>query len=132
MVYSPKSCVYGSCESRQSVRTKLVPGAPGVFFIKFPSPITQSEKCSRWVNACGRTDFSKNDVKRSSYVCSLHFEGFSGPTPLNPDPIQNNFTLKLPVSISNFYSIWLFEKMFITRYNGSLVFLGCNQPGVRE
>lgn len=61
MVYSPKICCYGSCASRQNARTKTVPGAPGIFFIKFPSPKTDTEKCSRWVNACGRMDFTTQD-----------------------------------------------------------------------
>lgn len=111
MVYSPKICCYGSCASRQNARTKTVPGAPGIFFIKFPSPKTDTEKCSRWVNACGRMDFTNTDVKRSTYICSRHFVDFSGPTLLNPDPIANTSSSNL--TVCSYYPLNLIWKFTI-------------------
>jgi hypothetical protein len=39
-----------------------------VFFIPFPKPITQREKCVKWIKACGRPedDFNIMKIKRST------------------------------------------------------------------
>jgi hypothetical protein len=61
----------------------------GVFFIPFPKPLTQMQKCEKWIKACGRPaeDLNVQKIKRSTYICSKHFVGGRGPTPDNPDPI---------------------------------------------
>ncbi|CAG2200252.1 unnamed protein product [Mytilus edulis] len=60
-----------------------------VFFIPFPKPITQREKCERWIKACGRLqeDFNVDKIKRCTYMCSKHFVGGKGPTDIHPDPM---------------------------------------------
>ncbi|XP_063425343.1 uncharacterized protein LOC134708626 [Mytilus trossulus] len=50
---------------------------------------TRRETCLKWIKACGRpgNDFNVDKIKRSTYICSKHFVGESGPTAENPDPI---------------------------------------------
>ena len=45
-------------------------------------------KCQRWVIACGRKGFTTNNVKKDTYICSIHFEGGKGPTMKYPNPIK--------------------------------------------
>ncbi|XP_015179715.1 PREDICTED: uncharacterized protein LOC107068131 [Polistes dominula] len=48
-------------------------------------------KCDLWVKRCGRGDdrFEVIDhVNKDTYICSLHFEGESGPTTEYPDPVS--------------------------------------------
>ncbi|KAL3861347.1 hypothetical protein ACJMK2_007383 [Sinanodonta woodiana] len=59
----------------------------GVFWIKFPKPKKNLEKCQRWVRACGRENFTTDKVTRWTYICSKHFVGGNGPTTDYPDPI---------------------------------------------
>jgi hypothetical protein len=82
-----KHCCYGTCNSdtRHTHRGDM----KDVYFIPFPKPITQREKCERWIKACGRPteDFNVQKIKRCTYICSKHFHGGKGPTELHPDPI---------------------------------------------
>ena len=64
----------------------------GIFFIRFPKMCRHAEKARRWVRACGRRDFTVEGIKKDTYICSLHFSGGKGPTPLNPDPIPATAT----------------------------------------
>ena len=64
----------------------------GVFFIRFPKMGRQAEKARRWVRACGRRNFTVERIKKDTYICSLHFPGENGPSPLNPDPIPATAT----------------------------------------
>ena len=61
----------------------------GVFFIPFPKPKTQLEKCRKWISLCGRPhkDFNIDTISGYVYICSKHFVGGAGPTDLYPDPI---------------------------------------------
>ena len=85
-----KHCCYGTCrsDSRYQEREHM----NGVFFIRFPTMCRQPEKARRWVRACGRRDFTVECLKKDTYMCSLHFPGEKGPTPLNPDPIPATAT----------------------------------------
>ena len=94
-----KHCSWGICKSD----SRFIDKAPvGTFFVRFPKPgkikdsmtewekgkeVEKTEKCKRWVHACGRQDFSIEKVKKDTYICSLHFIGQHGPTAENPDPI---------------------------------------------
>lgn len=94
-----KHCSWGVCRTD----SRFIDKAPtGTFFIRFPKPgkikefmtdwekrreQEKTEKCKRWVHACGRQDFSIEKVKKDTYICSLHFIGQHGPTAENPDPI---------------------------------------------
>ncbi|XP_074106840.1 uncharacterized protein LOC141532408 [Cotesia typhae] len=52
---------------------------------------SKCSKCDLWVKRCGRGDgrFQGIDhVNKDTYICSLHFEGESGPTTEYPDPIS--------------------------------------------
>ena len=37
---------------------------------------------------CGRKYFTIHDVKKDTYICSLHFIGGKGPTDEHPDPVK--------------------------------------------
>ncbi|XP_077981440.1 uncharacterized protein LOC144436508 [Glandiceps talaboti] len=79
-------CAYGTCrsDSRFAARDYM----EGVFFVRFPKPKTQPEKCERWVRACSRGDnFGVHRVKQDTYICSHHFVDGNGPTLAHPDPI---------------------------------------------
>lgn len=95
-----KHCCWGKCNSDSRYADRL---PTDVFFIRFTKPGNikevmtnwekqregeRTEKCKRWVHACGRRDFSKLcQVKKDTYICSLHFVGENGPTDDNPDPL---------------------------------------------
>lgn len=66
----------------------------GVFFIPFPKPHRDLEKCKRWAINCGREGFTTDRVTKDTYICSLHFVGEKGPTDEFPDPIPATFTAK--------------------------------------
>ncbi|XP_045161347.2 uncharacterized protein LOC123526320 [Mercenaria mercenaria] len=85
-----KHCAYGTCnsDSRYPERAEM----RDVFFIRFPKPGKDFEKCQRWVKACCRVGFDETWVKKDTYICSLHFVGGNGPTDLHPDPIPANAT----------------------------------------
>ena len=78
-----KHCCYGLCKNDS--RKKL----ENVFFIPFPKPLSQPEKCKRWINLCGRqhADFNVSKINKYTYICSVHFVGGSGPTSDYPDPV---------------------------------------------
>ena len=82
-----KHCCYGVCksDSRNSETTDM----EGVFFIPFPKPKTQPEKCQRWISCCGRPHNSLNvgKVNTHTFICSKHFIGGKGPTDEYPDPV---------------------------------------------
>lgn len=61
----------------------------------------KTQKCKKWVHACGRPDFTINKVKRDTYICSLHFIGKNGPTEENPDPILATLSSKELVKIGS-------------------------------
>ena len=61
-------------------------------FIPFPKPSQGVDKCQRWINACSREGFTKENVSRNTYICALHWPGGKGPTPDHPDPLKANFT----------------------------------------
>ena len=82
----PKHCCYGLCNSDSRYYNREY--MRGVFFIPFPKPIKQKEKCLKWITACNRTsDFNENAIKKDTYICSKHFVGSYGPTQEHPDPI---------------------------------------------
>ena len=85
-----KHCCYGLCnsDSRYSDRDYM----EGVYFIPFPKPKTNEEKCNRWLSACGRKDFTASNVKKWTYICSKNFNGGKGPTENHPDPIPATCT----------------------------------------
>ena len=92
MVYK-KHCCYGTCNSDSRYRDR--PGMEGVFFINFPKPKTQLDKCMRWIKCCGRphSQFNINRIKKMTFICSKHFVGGKGPTELHPDPIPATATM---------------------------------------
>lgn len=59
----------------------------GVFFLPFPKPKTQFEKCQRWVRLCGRKYFGVENITKDTYICCKHFVGEKGPTTSHPDPL---------------------------------------------
>ena len=76
----------------------------GVFFIRFAKPgslkhtmsdwerqqnLKKAEKAKRWLHACGKKDFNCiEQIKKDTYICSLHFAGQKGPTEEHPDPVK--------------------------------------------
>ena len=82
-----KHCCFGVCNSDSRYADK--PLMEGVFFINFPKPKTQPEKCAKWVRLCGRpvAKFNCDRVNRNTFICSKHFVGGKGPTHDHPDPI---------------------------------------------
>ena len=85
-----KHCAYGTCnsDSRYGDRTEM----KNVFFLRFPQPGKDLEKCARWVKACSRVGFDVSRVKKDTYICCKHFVGGKGPTDNHPDPIPANAT----------------------------------------
>lgn len=100
-----KHCCWGLCKSDSRYPDRL---PEGTFFIPFPKPgkvrdnMTQlerehaklrTEKAKRWQFLCGRADFqSLEQIKGSTYICSLHFVGGKGPTPDNDEPTLATLT----------------------------------------
>ncbi|XP_023930135.1 uncharacterized protein LOC106156101 [Lingula anatina] len=80
-----KYCCYGCCKSDSRYPERM----EGVYFIAFPKPKTQLEKCLTWIRACGRPhrQFSVKNVTKNTYICSKHFKNAIGPTSDYPDPI---------------------------------------------
>ena len=85
-----KHCCYGNCksDSRYSNREDM----RDVSFIRFPKPHLNFEKCQKWIYACGRQGFSVDNIKKDTYICSLHFVDKKGPTDEHPDPIPATYT----------------------------------------
>ena len=95
-----KHCCYGDCnsDSRYVGRREDM---ENIFFIPFPKPKTQREKCERWIRLCGRKFFTVENVRKETYICSKHFVGDKGPTKENPDPLPalaTNFERNLLLS----------------------------------
>lgn len=80
-----KHCCYGTCNSDSRYADR--PHMNGVFFIPFPKPKTNLEKCKIWIKNCGRKDFGIDRISRNTYVCSKHFVGEKGPTNDHPHPV---------------------------------------------
>lgn len=101
-----KSCIYGLC--RSGTRLQSYKRYQNYYFIQFPQPClkyrkqqvaslkkhmdicARCKKCDEWVKLCGSANSqlkSLEDIRPYSYICSLHFEGESGPTEAYPDPI---------------------------------------------
>ncbi|XP_072032383.1 uncharacterized protein [Amphiura filiformis] len=83
-----KRCAWGVCKSDS--RYKDRDHMKGVWFVPFPKPKSQREKCLRWVKACGRPHDQLNvdRIREHHFVCSKHFPGGNGPSTENPDPNQ--------------------------------------------
>lgn len=59
------------------------------FFIPFPKPSTNRQKCEAWVHAVNQPNITVESIGRHHYVCSNHFVGGKGPTSDFPDPLPN-------------------------------------------
>jgi hypothetical protein len=117
-----RNCSYRTCnsDSRYSDREHM----KGVFWIPFPKPKRNLDKCQHWIRACGRELFTVEKVTRWTYICSKHFVGGQGPTDLHPDPIPATYTPfqvwqnivvirlheKVPISISKKYIVFFITK----------------------
>ena len=44
-----------------------------------------TEKAKRWVDKCGRKDFTITKINKNTCICSLHFVGENSPNEENPD-----------------------------------------------
>ena len=99
-----KHCCWGKCRSDSRYLEK---SPPGTYFVRFPKPgkikdtMTEwekgqqnrkTDKCRKWVDACGRKDFTVDNVKKDTYMCSIHFIGNHGPTEQYPNPILATWT----------------------------------------
>ena len=97
---STKHCSWGTCRSDARYPDKLhkslkeLEATGKKAFIPFPKPSQGVDKCQRWINACSREGFTKENVNRNTYICALHWPGEKGPTPDHPDPLKANFTLR--------------------------------------
>ena len=53
----------------------------------------KTEKAKRWQFLCGRKDFQKlEQIKRDTYICSLHFIGGKSPTDPEAEPVLATLT----------------------------------------
>ena len=91
-VGATKHCCYGDCKSDSRYKDRPYRSMQGVTWTPFPKPKTKLEKCQRWVYACGRGDFTVDNVKKWTYICSKHFVGGKGPTAEHADPIPATYT----------------------------------------
>ncbi|XP_067686252.1 uncharacterized protein [Haliotis asinina] len=87
-------CCYGLCKSDNRYKDRH--DMAHVFFIPFPKPKSQPEKCLRWTRACGREGFDVKSITRHTYICSKHFVGGRGPTVDFPDPVPVTSTPSKP------------------------------------
>ena len=92
-----KHCCYGKCKSDNRDYNSKDPirrsSMKGVFFIPFPKPRSQPEKCARWIRACAQPqeDFNESLVTKDTYICCKHFVGGKGATSSHPDPIPARY-----------------------------------------
>lgn len=63
-----RRCAWGLCKSDERYPNRL----DGAFFLPFPKPHSQLEKCLRWIQACGRPFYqlNVNRIDKNKYVCS--------------------------------------------------------------
>ncbi len=85
-----RHCSYGTCksDSRYANRENM----DGVFWISFPKPKQNMDKCKFWARACGREGFDETNVNKWTYICSKHFVGGRGPTEESPNPFPARFS----------------------------------------
>ena len=83
-----KRCAWGTCsnDSRLPHRLKRNSNGDEIFFLHFPGVKSHKEKRERWIRACHRGD--RFVCTKHSYICSLHFVGENGPSPVHPDPVS--------------------------------------------
>ena len=66
-----KRCQWGLCDADSRYPERLT---GGVFFVPFPKPKRNLEKCKRWIKACGRPHEQLSvDIVNGNYnlyVCS--------------------------------------------------------------
>ena len=76
----------------------------GAFFIRSAKPgrlkdtisdwerqqgFKKTEKAKRWLHACGRKNLNRiEQIKKDTYICSLHCVDKKGPTEEHPDPVK--------------------------------------------
>ena len=84
----PYRCSWGMCNNDSRYYWKR-DSMKNVYFIPFPKPRVNEQKCLRWIKACNRPheQLNVNNISKILYVCSEHFEGGFGPTEACPDPI---------------------------------------------
>ena len=99
---SAKHCVYGVCRSdarypeRSPANMRWIPFPkvgvikPGMEQWKVAEARARTEKCKRWVHACGRPNFSIWNITRNTYICSLHFIE----TTAHPDPVKATHSIE--------------------------------------
>jgi len=91
---STKHCCWGKCKSDSRYPDKLPKSLKELkesgkkFFILFPKPSQDIEKCKRWLVACSREFFTVKNITRNTYICALHWPGEKGPTAEFPDPLK--------------------------------------------
>ena len=81
-------CAWGLCKSDSKYNEKSKNSKPsmvGVSFIPFPKPKTNFKRCKAWIKACGKKNFTIDNITRNTYVCSKHFHN-GQPSELYPDP----------------------------------------------
>ncbi|XP_077989941.1 uncharacterized protein LOC144444401 [Glandiceps talaboti] len=90
-----KRCAWGLCTSDSRYPSRLV---GGVYFVPFPKPKSNLEKCKRWIVLCGRPahQLSVEKIDHHIYVCSKHFIGGNGPSSEFPHPLP----AKVPGTVS--------------------------------
>ena len=100
-----KHCCWSVCNSDSRYPERL---PPETSFIRFPKPRNvkdnmtewqkhqeqlKTEKSKIWLHACGRQEFNDvSQIKKDTYICSLHFIGGNGPTEINPNPLTATLT----------------------------------------
>ena len=82
------TCSWGLCNSNSKYGPNgKEPRADmeNVKFFPFPKPKTKLLQCKAWIAACGRKDFTVENITKNSYVCSKHFRD-GMPTETHPNP----------------------------------------------
>ena len=81
-----RSCKWGNCKN-----TDWKSKSPGLRFIPFVKPFgryADVERAKRWIDLCGRKNFSVKNITHDSYICAHHFHNYENKSELNP--ILNN------------------------------------------
>jgi hypothetical protein len=95
---SAKHCVHGLCrsDSRYPERCPDITWIPFAKRGRIKPEMSKAalfraqfatERCKRWVHKCGRPNFTVENVKKDTYICSKHFVD-GEPTIQNPDPVK--------------------------------------------